>query len=192
MLQGKGFKNVINLSGGIKAWNGQVALGAEDLGLDLFSGAESAETFLVVAYTLEMGLQDFYTSMVERVAREAAVDLFRKLADIEEIHRKRILKSYCDITGREAAAADFEEANVKPMVEGGLSTEEYLQRFDIDFESPLEITSMAMSIEAQALDLYQRMADRTENPAVRDTALQIAEEERHHLAQLARLIDTLV
>jgi sulfur-carrier protein adenylyltransferase/sulfurtransferase len=191
MLKSKGFEKVLNLSGGIKAWNGTVALGAEDLGLDLFAGTESQETFLVVAYSLEMGLQDFYLSMMTQVSTENAKDLFRKLADIEIIHRQRILKSYIVLTGRETTAAEFEKSEVTPMIEGGLSTEEYLRRFNIDFESTMEITSMAMSIEAQALDLYQRLVGRAEDAGVKATAIQIAEEERAHLAQLAKLMDTL-
>ena len=49
MLQSKGYDRILNLSGGIKAWNSQTAYGPEDQGLELFSGRESAEDVLVVA-----------------------------------------------------------------------------------------------------------------------------------------------
>jgi len=38
VLAAKGFREVMNLSGGIKAWNSQKAVGPEDQGLSLFSG----------------------------------------------------------------------------------------------------------------------------------------------------------
>ena len=191
MLKGKGFEQVYNLSGGIKAWHGEVAHGDEDLGLELFSGTESAESFLVIAYSLEMGLQDFYLSMAKRVADQTARDLFQKLADIEIIHRKRIYEAYLKITGQEITQNGFEQSTVTPMIEGGLSTEEYLERFDIDKDSATEVVSLAMSIEAQALDLYQRLGDRSGDSELKEAALQTAREERTHLAHLARLMDDL-
>jgi rubrerythrin len=71
-------------------------------------------------------------------------------------------------------------------MEGGLPTEDYLERYHPDMESPADIVSLAMAIEAQALDLYQRAAARA--PAdTRAVLAQIAEEERAHLEQLGRL-----
>ncbi len=59
MLAGKGFKKVYNVSGGIRAWQSQTAVGPQDLGIRLFSGGESPEEVLTVAYSLEEGLQNF-------------------------------------------------------------------------------------------------------------------------------------
>jgi hypothetical protein len=50
MLSGKGFDDVINVAGGIKAWGGQVAVGPEEMGLELLTGKESIEETLVAAY----------------------------------------------------------------------------------------------------------------------------------------------
>jgi rubrerythrin len=54
-----------------------------------------------------------------------------------------------------------------------------------------EVVSLAMSIEAQALDLYQRAADRSSSDARSKALLQIAEEERSHLEQLGKLFEEL-
>ena len=83
MLSGKGFGTVYNLSGGFKSWQGKAAFFGEDKGLELFSGNETPEKTLIVAYSLEVGLRDFYVSMVPRVGDFAAWELFQKLADIE-------------------------------------------------------------------------------------------------------------
>ena len=124
MLVGKGFDEVYNLSGGIKGWNSETAFGGEELGLDFFTGDESPEQTLVVAYSLEDGLRDFYLSMIPRVKNDDAKNL-------------------------------------------------------------------AMSIEAQALDLYTRVAERTEIPQSKKALMQIADEERAHLTQLGKLLDTI-
>ena len=39
MLAGKGFENVLNMAGGIKAWDDPVAMGPQEQGLALFDGA---------------------------------------------------------------------------------------------------------------------------------------------------------
>lgn len=56
MMAAKGFSDVYNLSGGFKAWKGEAAFGAEEKGLELFTGKESVEKTLVIAYSLEEGL----------------------------------------------------------------------------------------------------------------------------------------
>jgi rubrerythrin len=191
MLAGKGFSNVINLSGGIKGWNGESAIGGEALGLDLFTGNETPEESLKVAYGLEAGLRDFYLSMIPKVNLPAAKDLFQKLSEIEVKHQDRIFSEYIKITGSSVAREEFDKNAATDEIEGGLTTEEYVDRFKPDWDSPGEIISLAMSIEGQALDLYMRAADRTVNSENRDALIQIAGEERAHLAQLGKLMESI-
>lgn len=63
--------------------------------------------------------------------------------------------------------------------------------FQPDWESAKDIIELAMSIEAQALDLYVRAADRSSNSKSREALIQIADEERVHLRQLGKLMDTI-
>jgi rhodanese-related sulfurtransferase/rubrerythrin len=192
VLAGKGFKEVFNLSGGIKAWNSEKAIGPEDLGLDLFSGKESPEETLVVAYGLEEGLRRFYESMAPRVTNENARKLFGKLSTIEVKHQDRIFSEYLRMTGAEVSRDEFAKKIFAPAMEGGLTTEDYMQRYQPNLENPAEVISLAMAIEGQALDLYQRAADRAKTAQSRDSLLQIAGEERSHLEQLGTLFQNLV
>lgn len=188
MLKGKGFDKVINMSGGIKAWNSNTAVGPEDTGLDLFSGSESLIDVLVVAYSLEKGLHDFYLSLAQRVTGEAVQKLFTKLARIEVNHQERLFAQYQKVSGTEQSRDDFDKNLVADAMEGGLTTEEYLQLYNPDLEVVEEVVSLAMGIEAQALDLYQRTADRTDDESTRAALLRIADEERSHLKQLGGLL----
>jgi rhodanese-related sulfurtransferase/rubrerythrin len=191
VLAGKGFKEVFNLSGGIKAWKSEKAVGPEDLGLDLFSGKESPEDTLVAAYGLEEGLRRFYESTAPQVANEKARQLFGRLASIEIKHQDRIFNEYLRLTGASVSRDEFVKKTVSPAMEGGLTTEDYLQRYQPDMENPTEIISLAMAIEAQALDLYQRAADRAKAAETRNALIRIAAEERSHLEQLGKLFQTL-
>jgi len=190
-LAGKGYEQVINLSGGFKVWNGQTAFGAEEEGVDLFAELDSAEQILATAYSLEDGLRDFYLRMQDRVGDEKVKGVFRLLAEIEIKHKDRLFDEYTRLTGKDDRGA-FECAFVTPLMEGGLTTEEYMDRFKPDLDSPGDVVSLAMSIEAQALDLYMRSATWTQNDENRAILEQIASEEKTHLARLGQLMDELV
>ncbi len=191
MIAAQGFSEVYNLSGGFKAWKGEAAFGSEEKGLELFTGNESVEETLVVAYSLEEGLRSFYLEMQNRVNNSDARDLFKKLSEIEVKHQKRILEEYCKITKSSITREEFEKNIVVNALEGGLTTEEYANLFHPDWESVTDIIEVAMSIEAQALDLYLRSSERSGEPQSQKVLRQIADEERTHLAQLGKLIESI-
>ena len=178
-----------NLTGGIKAWEKEVAVGAEDSGLYLFTNTESPEEAIIVGFGLEMGLRDFYLSMQSKVSRESTKGLFEKLADIEILHQERLVELYRQISGNALTMQEFADKVVEPAMEGGLTTDEYLQLYTIDLESEVEVLGLALAIEAQALDLYLRAAERSDMNQTRQVLLQIGEEERNHIAHLSNYID---
>ena len=192
MLAGKGFKEVINLTGGIKAWHSQQAYGPEDEGLELFTGRETLADILIIAYGLEKGLEDFYGSMADMVKSQATRQTLLKLKVIEEKHQKKIFQTYRQQAADEVTRDKFEQTIVSGHLEGGLTTAEYLSRFKPDLESEQEVISLAISIEAQALDLYSRAAAQTDSSQSRDFLLGIAAEEKAHIALLGDLMETLV
>jgi rhodanese-related sulfurtransferase/rubrerythrin len=189
VLAAKGFREVLNLSGGIKAWNSRKAVGPEDTGLHLFSGSESPEETLMTAYSLEEGLREFYVSMAAKVKAESARRLFDKLSGIEIKHQDRIFNEYLRLSGTAVSREEFTEKMVAPAMEGGLTTDDYLRLYQPDLEVPEEVVSLAMAIEAQALDLYQRAADRAGTTESKNVLMQIANEERAHLEQLGALFE---
>ena len=192
MLSGKGFSSVINLAGGIKAWKGERAFFGEEMGLDLFTGEESPEQTFVTACGLEMGLEEFYISMMEKVENEDTRGLFQKLSLIEVKHMDRIFEEYIRTSGKTISLQEFKSDLVIPASEGGMSTEEYIQFFKPDLESPEAVIELAMSIEAQALDLYFRASERADHDESRKFLLQMADEERSHLVQLGDLMEIII
>ncbi len=177
------------MSGGIKAWDSNTAVGSEDTGMALFSGKEGIEEVLLIAYALEAGLQDFYTSMQERVTQEEVKALFGKLSMIEVKHQDRLFAEYQTISADALSREAFERNAAVQTMEGGLTTEEYLSLYATDFNVVAEVISLAMGIEAQALDLYLRAADNCSQKNTRQTLQRIAEEERTHLKLLGDLLD---
>lgn len=191
MLAGDDFPEVYNLSGGFKAWEGRKAVGPEDQGLQLFSGRESVDEVLIVAYSLEKGLREFYLSMATGMRNDRARSLFAQLAAIELNHQDRIFDQYRETTGTSPDRKQFDEDVVVTAMEGGLTSEEYLRLYDIDPASARDVVEMAMAIEAQALDLYHRAAERHPDAGGSSALARIAREEQSHLKQLGELLDRL-
>ena len=188
-LAGKGFSKIYNLTGGIKAWKKEVAVGAEDTGLHFFTNIESPEDAIITGFSLEIGLRDFYLSMQSKASRQSTKELFGKLADIEIIHQERLVELYRDITGTTYTISEFAKKIAEPAMEGGMTTDEYLKFYEVDLDSELEVLGMALGIEAQALDLYLRASERADNSNTKKILNQIAGEERSHIARLSDYID---
>jgi rubrerythrin len=191
MLAGKGFKQVFNVSGGIKAWQSKTAVGPQDLGMDIFNGKEAPLDFLKMAYSLEQGLRNFYLTLEKTAGNPKVKELFLKLSDIEIKHQRSILTAYNRTSGLEISQDEFESRVETTALEGGLTTREYLDLFKPDLNSEKEVVSLAMSIEAQALDMYHRVSARISNPESKAVILKIADEEKAHIASLGKLMDSL-
>jgi rhodanese-related sulfurtransferase/rubrerythrin len=191
ILSGEDFDEVYNLKGGFKGWDGSYAIGDAEKGLELFSGSEAPDEMLVVAYSLEKGLKDFYDSMASRIQVAEVRELFQKLSAVEINHQSRIFKEYCRVTGISTEMDKFDRETVAPAMEGGISSEELLQRYGTDISSPAEVLEMAMAIEAQALDLYSRAAEKAEDPETARVMDRIAGEEKEHLTLLGDLFEKL-
>jgi rubrerythrin len=189
MLSGKGFTNIYNLAGGIRAFDGAAAVGSQDLGLALFKGKESGPEALLVAFGLETGLKEFYATRENAATIPEVRALFNKLGGIEVKHQDRLVVEYNRLTGKTATREELETLTSGPDMEGGLTTEEYMNLFNPDLESVVDIVSIAISIEGQALDLYIRAAADSSDEEGRHMLTQMANEEKTHMAMLGDLLD---
>lgn len=187
MLSGRGFESIHNLTGGIKAWDGWTGFGEYEQGLELFADAGNVEEVLAVAYGMEKALGEFYSQMAETVENDDAARLFRNLAAIEEKHRMAVAERYIHTVGTPPP-----EPESVSVPEGGVSTEEYMHRLGTNTESAQDVVAFAMALEAQAMDLYSRAAERAPDALSRTALEQIALEELGHLKQLSKVMDTLV
>ena len=189
LLAGKGFNEVYNLKGGIKAWEGLTAFGPAEMGMVLLRGDETSQEIIVLAYGMEDGLAGFYKSLSERMDDSEVAGLLNKLAKIEENHKQRLFELYSTldptVTDREA----FETDIVSDMMEGGFTTEEFLEQNRDSMKTVPDVLSIAMMLETQALDLYMRYSEKAKDEKSKTVLYDIAEEEKAHLASLGRLME---
>ncbi|MFQ5965416.1 MAG: rhodanese-like domain-containing protein [Candidatus Scalinduaceae bacterium] len=189
LLSGQGFKEVYNLKGGIIAWKGGKATGPVESGMHYLKGDESPEDIIVLAYGMEEGLRNFYKSMAEKFKGKETADLLDKLASIEDAHKQKLLEIYKNLNTSFEDQDTFESKILSQAMEGGLTTEEFINQYRPVLETIRGVLTMAVIMETQALDLYMRYAERVKNVKSRDILHDIAEEEKIHLKKLGKLLD---
>jgi rubrerythrin len=189
MLSGWGFKEVYNLAGGIKAFQGHKATGPMELNLDLVKGDESPAAIITLAYGMEKALQLFYETLKEQSPDKELQELFGKLAQVEVRHEQRLFEVYGRIAPGGQGLATFESSIVPKALEGGFDAQEFLETNRAHLQTAPEVLDLAMMLETQALDLYLRFADRSGQPQTREVLYALAGEEKAHLASLGRLME---
>ncbi len=167
---------VFTIDGGIMAWDGLIAKGDVEEGLRLLEGLKEPGEFVTLAYCLEEGSRKFYLQVYEFYKEE----VFKTLAAVEEIHRKRISDAWPEIK--------IERRFIDRM-EGGLLVSAVMEKIhhgNMQFQDVLEY---AMQIEINSLDLYMRILKLVPAPLT-NIFIGIITEEKAHLKMLGRLISS--
>ncbi len=189
LLEGHGFKEVYNLKGGIMAWNGRKASGSVESGMLYLKGNETPEDIIALAYGMEEGLKCFYRLMAEKFKDNEVADMLNKLVSIEDIHKQKLLEIYKNLNTAVKDTETFESKIVSRIMEGGVTTEEFIKQNRPVLETVRGVLTMAVVIETQSLDLYMRYAEKIKGEKSRDVLYDIAEEEKVHLKKLGKLLD---
>ena len=185
MLAGKGFVDVYNLQGGIKAWNGHKATGPVELHFQFLRETDSPETLTMLAYHMEDAAQSFYTTLQQRTDDPELSALFKQLAGYEEKHKERVL-GIC----REMALPQEERQKISAgFIEGGFRTDDVLEKNAAFLTNAADVLALAMMLETQSLDLYLRLADAVTRNSAREFLLTLADEEKKHLTHLGTLLE---
>ena len=189
LLSGRGFEEVYNLAGGIRAWAGAKIAGPAEVGMNLITGNESPSEMLAIAYAMEEGLRSFYQRMEASVADQEAAEAFRRLAAMDTQHKEMIFDLYKRNQGEAETAEDLEKEVLPKIMEGGMTTEEFLAANQPSLETVEDVIMLAMMLEAQALDLYSRYSFTAEDSETKRVLHELAHEEKTHLALLGHLQD---
>ena len=189
LLSGRGFQEVYNLSGGIKAYRGDKASGPQELNLDMVRGDESPEEMLKLAFGLEQALEIFYDKCLEQAEDKDLKDLFTKLEHVEAVHKKKIYDRYAALVENAPDMAAFEADMTSDVMEGGFQVKDFLAANEPWLKSLNEVLQLAMMLETQALDLYMRFAEKSQEEGTKQVLFTLADEEKAHLKSISRLFD---
>jgi len=177
------------LKGGIAAWQGHAAAGPSEVGMMLLEGNESPRKVVRLAYGLEEGLRKFYSMSSELAISPEVVRALSKLAEIEVKHKQRLFDLYLTIDPTPMNVEAFEDRITSEFMEGGFEPDKFLEQNMPAFKTAAGVLDFAMMLEAQAMDLYMRYAEKSEAPEVKSIFYQMANEENAHLKSLGKIFD---
>ncbi len=190
LLLNQGFADVYNIVGGIQAWDQPTASSPIGFPLRFIRGDESPEEVLGLAYGMEFALREFHERMRDQSSDAALQELLSHLIKAEDSHMKSLENLL-----REVSPGGVLEAPSAPgearggVMEGGIDVVRFVEENEPYLGTLSGYLDIAMMIEAQALDLYLRMAAESRNELTRKVLLRIGDEEKGHLALLGRYRD---
>lgn len=160
----------------------------------MIRGDEDITEGLLNAFRLEKGAHVFYQAASERVQDRSAVEMFKKLADVEERHMHDIYDLYHAFLGDRGPVPfhEFQEKMPAEYTESGKTIEAALSdirgRFFMDEK---EVLRVALQEEISALNLYIRMAERSEDPGTAALYRQLCGDEEEHKWMIEQTIQGL-
>lgn len=137
-----------------------------------------------MAYAMEEGLRQLYLGLVDRFDDAKIRELLERLASFEEGHKAMLTAMF--------APEEFSGSDETGIVEGGLDRQQIMDHFQPQLETMEGVLQLGMMLEAQALDLYTRLARKSEVEKNRELFSFLAKEEGRHLSCLAEKLDTLL
>ena len=189
ILTGQGFQSVTNFKGGIKAWKGHSVSGSETMGMTSLKGNERPAEIIRLAYAMEEALRQFYTSSAAATDDPDVSALLNQLADIETTHKDRLFNLFRSIEDAPPDKENVEADRVSHVMEGGFTVDDVNAQNRSGLQTTEGVLSLAMMVEAQAMDLYLRYADMRVDLEAKKILCQIADEEKSHLLSLGALIE---
>ena len=191
LLAGKGFDDVYNVKGGIKAWEGRTAVTPVDLGELELRGDETVYDIIILIYAMEAGLEKFYEQAARDVAEKPVKDLLYKLAGIEVRHKEKLHDLFLSLNPDPKEIAHFKDLADSKIMEGGFDMVSFLAQNQSAMQSAEGVLDIAMMLETHGLDLYLRYAQETQAEESKKVLLNLAEEEKAHLRALGELLEKI-
>jgi rubrerythrin len=153
----------------------------------LLSGDETPQEVIALSYGLEEGLQKFYAAAANLAIDPEVIQILAELAGIELRHKQRLFELYLAVESNPQDRVAFETEIKSEMTEGGFNPDKLLEQNLSTFKSAAAVLNFAMMLEAQAMDLYMRYADKCEDQKVKAILFKMANEEKAHLKRLGDL-----
>lgn len=157
------------------------------MNLDLVETDETPADIIRLAYGMEQNLGDFYRAARADMEEGEIASLLEKLASIEDKHKQYLLELYRSVEPGEIAVEDFEAQVSAKIMEGGFRSDEFMKHNERYLHKTDTLLDLSMMLETQALDLYLRFSQKTDNPHTKEMLFKIADEEKDHLAALGKL-----
>lgn len=180
------------MDGGIEAWNGFVATGGPQQGMNLLEGVVSVEDFIRLGMKLEDGTRLFYSEAKSIFNDETSGKIFEMLVNAEKKHTNLLAEAYHHITGTNLSEKDLEKVAGTDIMESGESLKDVLSWMRSEGRTMEEVLDLSMQVETNSLDLYLKLEREIDDKSSKEILMQLITEEKQHLASLGNLLGSRV
>ena len=181
ILMRLGIDKVLNMEGGITSYNGEQVEGNIDSGLEFFVESDFDSAY-EMAFAMEAGLKNFYLALSDEAEMGEDRRTFIRLAQFEDGHMTRLINKFGKVYFNPEST----------ITEGGVDVEHMLIYFGDQLNSREQILQLAMKLEAQAFDLYSRLAREHKGEDTESFYQFMAVDEHKHLVKISKELDNLL
>jgi len=190
LLKGAGFNNIYNMDGGIMVYNGITASGQPESGMFCFSDSSLPQELLAVSWLITDGTSRFLLGVKEKVSGSGLHDLIDRLLAVKTEQKAAILELFRNITGEEAPD-DFPHSIIstppEDVMAGCIRVKQALEW--AEGRSLVDIVEVLLSLEANTLDLYLKLARSAQDLGIKNAFHLLSEQETKNLQAAASLLD---
>ncbi len=161
--------------------------GPVELNMEIIRGDETPTEVIRLAYGMEHNLAVFYRKVKAQGDDQELAQLLDKLASIEDKHKQTLFELYDTMEPFPVDRQSFESDVSVTVLEGGFDPEEFMKKNQKFLTTRENVLDLSMMLEAQAMDLYMRFADRMQKQGAKDILFKISQEEKNHLEALGKL-----
>jgi len=187
-LAGEGFENVYHLSGGLNSWNGFQAHGHIELNLAILPPNASFFEALQMAIAMEENLKQLYVDLADHCTDQKVLLIVERLIKFEDHHKTHLLTQYKVSDEGQLKLDEFKNKHGEKL-EGGGELEGTRKSFSKMIQKPEDILKIGIALEAQALDFYSRLAQKSKNEKNRQLFTSMMKEELVHLEYVSRELE---
>lgn len=191
LLLSLGFQNAMSLDGGIDVYNGAKAEGGPEAMMTFFPEDANTAKLTALCWLLEDGTEKFYEGITTASAGQWYEPMMVELTMSEDAHKLALTALYSELVDEEIGQDfpyDVVEKPKEIIMEGGVKVIDAL--FWAEDRDIKEIIDLMMTLEANAQDLYTKMARRVSDKERSARLFKfLAEEERQHIVMLGAALE---
>ena len=190
LLMAAGFKQVLNMNGGIVRYNGMIASGPPEAGMFCFPESLSPVQLTAVAWFLEDGVLSFLEGISDAGLSASEREVLGVLAGIKQLHKEKLRQLYQDLTRQipsEKFPADVLDLPGEQIMVGCVKVSDAIQW--AKGKSSGEVLEMLISLSANAYDLYLKLVRIANSEETRKVLSLLAKEEESNINEITKAFE---
>ncbi len=186
ILLGAGFKDVLNMEGGISRYSGIIASGPPEAGLFCFPENLTPGELSAVAWYLEDGTIRFLKSLRSDVLSDETPDIVHKLVEEKELNKQKLAGLYKELTNKSPDPEfpkDVLDIPAQEVMTGCVKVLDAIKW--AEGKSMNEILELVLSLTANSYDLYLKLSRSVKSDEARKVFTLLSKEEQEYMEHTA-------